>query len=174
MPVFNAQSKEGKLSLGSEYSAARFRQFLKDNVGVRLKITPQLPESNQLRRFYFGAVVPLVTYYQDNLDYRNNEDRERVHEWLKIEFNGEILTVAGKKIKVGKSTKGNLKGYIERVIDWMAAQGYPIDTLNPDEYKRFIDEIYSDGMYDDYISYLVDMGRMPWRGELSTTDNDPP
>lgn len=168
MTTFNAVSLDGKLSLGSEYNSARFRKFLKDHPYARLKISPLLPESGQLRRFYFGALVTLIAFYQDNMDYRNGDDLEKIHEWLKLEFNAHVVEISGKKVKVAKSTKGELKSMIERVMDWMGEQGYAIDVLNPDEYKRFMDEIYSDGLYDNYISYLIDMGRLPSHEKLST------
>ena len=73
----------------------------------------------------------------------------------------------GKQVKRGKSTKGLLaendkaeSGYIERVISYLEEQ-YGIDRnkiLNHEHYKKFRDEIFSYGEYDDYISYLQTIG----------------
>jgi hypothetical protein len=49
---------------------AIFIQWLKDDPGSLLKITPVLPESDKQRRFFEGAVVPLIVHYQEGLAHR--------------------------------------------------------------------------------------------------------
>jgi hypothetical protein len=79
----------GTLDFGP-YNRGKFMQFLKEHPGIRLKITAELPESGRLRRYYEGAVVPLIIFYQEGLDHRDGEHRRKVREWLKQEFNGAL------------------------------------------------------------------------------------
>ncbi len=152
---------EGGMEFPSDYARVRFKEFLKKNPGMRFKAEPLTPESNHQRRFFEGAVVPFFTYYQDNLNWREPDDLRKAREWLKLEFNGEFILIKDKVHKVPKSTKGKLnKGFLDRVIDWMAENGYKTELLNPDEYKRWRDEIYSTGVADTYLDYLIEIGKL--------------
>ena len=56
-------------------------------------------------------MIPLVAYYQVGMNYRNADDCRKVREWLKLEFNGELVWIKEKEgravpHKIGKSTKG--------------------------------------------------------------------
>jgi len=138
-----------------------FQEFVRTHNGTKVEISPILPESNQQRRFYHAAVLPLITYYQEGLDHRKAADREKVHEWLKIEFNGEIVAVAGSTRKVARSTKGRLnKGYLDRLYEWMAEQGYAVHELNPESYKHWRDTVYPFGGPTNYIDYLIKLKRI--------------
>ena len=138
-----------------------FAEFAKSHEGIKVEISPILPESNQQRRFYHAAVLPLITYYQEGLDHRKAVDREKVHEWLKIEFNGEIVAVAGSTRKVARSTKGKLNtGFLERVYEWMFEQGYAIHELNPESYKHWRDTVFPCGGPANYVDYLVSLNRV--------------
>lgn len=156
------QTKKGRLSLGSEYNKSRFQDFLNKNIGIRFKIDPFTPESRKQRGFFEGAIVPFTCYFQENLDWQDKEDLEKVREWLKIEFNGQFIVIGGKSIKVPKSTKNELnRGFLERVIDWLGEQGYPIDVLNPNEYKKYRDELRSNfNIPPTYIQYMESLGRI--------------
>lgn len=159
--IFWAQSKDGKFSLGSEFNAIRFREFLRKNPNIRFKIDPITPESNKQRNFFEGAVVPLVTYYQEGYDYHEGEDCRVVRDWLKTELNGEFRTIAGKAVKIAKSTKGELnRGFLERVIDWMTDNGYQTELLMPADYKKWRDEIFPFGGPETYIDYLLEINKL--------------
>ncbi len=155
----------GGLDFG-ERNGVIFKRYLAENPGIVLRITPVLPESGKQRRFYHGAVIPLWAYL-DGKDHRDHKVLADLHELAKLEFNGEIITVAGVPHKIGRSTQGKLRdGFLERVVEYLVEQ-YGIDPsvcLNPTEYKRFMDEIYMHGKYDDYIAYLIELGRVPVRG----------
>src|ERR1700761_9479412 len=98
-------TKDAGMEFG-ERNRTIFKRFLTDNPGMVLKITPVLPESNKQRRFLEGAVIPFVAYYQEGMDHRNTDDLRLVREWLKEEFNGHTVIIAGKAHLVPKSTKG--------------------------------------------------------------------
>lgn len=152
-------TKEGTLSFGT-YTRSKLKDFIKKNPNMPFEIVPVLPESNKQRGFFEGAVVPLVTYYQSGLDFRNKSDVAKVREWLKLEFNGEIVNILGKQVKIAKSTKRQLnQGFLERVIGWLEENySSPIESLNPEKYKHWRDTIYPMGGPDTYIEYLQEIG----------------
>lgn len=169
--IFWAQAEigpdgEGRLSLGSDYNRARFADFLRIHPGTRMRIDPYTPESSKQRKFFEGAIVPFVTFFQENLDYNDTDDLARVRDWLKIEFNGQFITLGGKSVKVPKSTKGELnRGFLERILDWCGEQGYPIEFLNTADYKDWNDRIRPTEGPPHYIDYLVSVGKLrPMRG----------
>lgn len=148
---------EGNIQF-TPYARATFKRFLAQNPGIRLTITVDLPESGKLRRYYEGALVPLIAFYQDNLDHRSGEDRRKAREWLKAEFNGELIEIGGKVQRVAKSTKGRdaLNPFVERVVDWLT-ENYapPAEALDPEKYKYWRDAIFPYGGPETYIDYLV-------------------
>jgi len=151
----------GKLSLGSEHNRARFADFLKKHPGVRIKIEPFTPESREQRGFFEGGLIPFITYFAENMDYNDNEDCRKVREWMMLEFNAQFLTLGGKAIKVAKSSKGQLsRGLIERILDWCGEQGYPIELLNPEEYKDWRDRVRPSAGPGSFLDYLVSTGKL--------------
>lgn len=160
MSVFLAQSVDGRLSLGSEYNASRFRDDLKKNSGARYRIERLTPESREMRGFFEGAVVPLCCYYQEGMDHRNNEDIKTMRSILKLEFCGKDVLFDGKIHRVEDTSKGakKLKKLIEDTIDWLNDQGGQVEVLNPNEYKKWRDTIFpfaSEQEPDNYIDFLV-------------------
>lgn len=160
--TFLAYSNQGKLSLGTEYNRSRFRKDLADNDGARYKIERVSPESREQRGFYHGAVIPLWAFLDGN-DWRDSNTLEHYHHEAKKEFNGGMIMRNGKQEVYGKSTKGELnKGYLDRVVDHLEEQ-YAIkrqDVLNPEEYKKWRDEIYGLGGVDNFIEYMVEIGKL--------------
>jgi hypothetical protein len=154
--------KDGGLNFGDR-NGALFAKFRRDNPGMVLKIIPVLPESNKQRGSLEGAVIPLVTFYQDGMDHRNGDDCRKVREWLKGEFNGELVVVGGKTHRIGKSTKGRkvLQPFLERVIDWLV-ENYspPHEALDPEAFKVWRDTIFPSGGPESYIEYLVESGKL--------------
>jgi hypothetical protein len=156
--TFQFQALNGKLSIGSEYNRARFSERLKK--GGRGHIIFDLPESRRMRRFFEGAIVPLCTYFQDNLDYRSNEDCELMRESLIEDCLGcTVKIINGKERRKRKSSKGrdNLKKLSEYAIDYLV-ENYDLDQelcLDPDKYKTWRDTIFPFGGPDNYIDYLI-------------------
>lgn len=154
-------TKDGRLDFG-DHNSKSIRQYLSQNGPVRLELSVLTPESRKQRKFYFGAVLPLWAFL-DGKDYKDSDTIEILHDIAKIEFNGQIMMIAGKPRKVGKSTKGELNEYLDRVIDFLEEQ-YGIDrgnVLDPEDYKHFKDEIYSTQLqYTDYIDYLLQSGKL--------------
>lgn len=149
-------TKDQGLDFGDR-NRAYFKEFMRKNVGVLLNITPVFPESKKQRGFLEGAVIPLVTFYQEGMDHNSNEDVRRVREWLKVEFNGEVVMIDGKANKVGKSTAGRfaLQAFLERVVGWLVDNySPPAEALEPSRYKHWRDTIMPYEGADNYIDYL--------------------
>lgn len=149
-----------KLNGGFEFGPENLRQlkiFIKKNPGMVFEIVPLLPESKDQRGWFEGGLVPLVAFYQTGMDHHNNEDLRKVREWLKIEFNGDLVVLGGKSVKVGKTTKKKLNlGFLERCTDWLI-ENYapPIEAMDPKKYQDWKDRIYPQGGPTDYLDYLV-------------------
>lgn len=141
----------------SDYQRSTMRQFIKDNTGkrIRLILEKMTPESREQRGFLHGGVYSLWAYLDGN-DYKDPEVVRQYHEYAKLEFNPQIVVINGKAQKVGKSTKGDLTNFIEKVTDWLI-ENYGIDpskVLNPDDYKHWRDAVFPYGGPDTYIEHL--------------------
>lgn len=141
----------------SEFNKSKLNEWMKEYKWFQ--ITPLVRESKQQRAFYHGAVCPLYAYFHEKIDHHNHADIETVHQWLKIEFNGEFIAIGGKSHLVGMSTQGKLNsGFIDRCIEGLQ-EHYAIDPeiLNPLRYKNWRDAIYPFGGPDNYIDYLEEI-----------------
>lgn len=139
----------------SEYTRLKLRKYIKENPGIPFEIEPVLPESSNQRKFFEGAVCPIVTYYQEGMDHNDWRDVKKVREWLKMEFNAEIIEIGGKAHKIAKTSKNALKDFMERVIEYVQDNyQLPDQALDPKSYKHWKDTVYPYGGPDNYIDYL--------------------
>jgi hypothetical protein len=158
-------TKDGSIDFG-ERNAAIFKKFRAENVGMVLKIIPVLPESNKQRAYPEGAIIPLVTFYQEGMDHRSSEDCRKVREWLKLEFNSEVVSIdageSGSQVhRIAKSTKGReaLNAFLERVMDWLHDNcSPPAEAIDPQSFITWRDTVMPYGGPDNYIDYLVETG----------------
>jgi hypothetical protein len=152
--------EDGRITL-SPYTKADFKEYLRVNGPVEIKICAVLPESNKMRRWYEGGLIPLIAYYQDGMDHNSSEDRRQVREWLKVEFNGEMIEVAGKAQLIARSTKGRavFNPFVERVQDWFI-QNYdpPTEAMDPVKWTHWHDTVFPYGGPSTYIDYLISTG----------------
>lgn len=154
-----ARVTKGKLELG-DYNKKVFHDWLAKNEGAKVEINTILPESRNLRRWVEGGLIPLVTYFQDGMDYRSHEDNARVRDWLKIEFCSSYVVINDTPHKVGQSTKGRLKEFADAVLQWAEEQGYPTELLKPEDYRHWEDTIYSLGGPTHYLTYLESINKL--------------
>ncbi len=155
--------KDGGFNFGSDFNRGRFVDWSRKNKGQRAGISLLVPESIDQRGFFEGGVCRLVAFFQEGMIHTNNKDVKTVREWLKVHFNGEYVVIAGKSEKMGGSTKNELNnGFLDRVIDWIEEE-YGVDrsqVLDPKEYDMWKDTIFPYGGPDNFIDYLVSIGRL--------------
>lgn len=150
---------DGGLDFGSQ-TLRLLKIFIKKNPNMPFELKPIFPESKDQRGWFEGGLVPLIAYFQEGMDHHNNEDLRKVREWLKIEFNGDLVVLGGKSVKVGKTTKRKLnQGFLERVTDWLI-ENYspPVEAMDPVKYQDWKDRIYPQGGPDNYLDYLEKIG----------------
>ena len=139
-----------------------YKKFVAENEGIRAEIIPTLPESKNQRRYFEGAVIPMWTFL-DGLDYKDHSINKDTRDIAHQEFLGELKYRNDKPYRVGTTSKGKLKEITESTILFLEEQ-YGIDrmkVLNPDDYDKFIDEVYMDGHFETYIDYLIFLNRIP-------------
>lgn len=158
-PKFNGRfKKDGGLEFGP-YIRVALKNFIKANPGMPFELLPVMPESNKQRRFFEGAICPLVVFYQEGMDHHNNKDIEKVRDWLKMEFNAELVEIGGKIHKIAKSTKNRLnQGFLDRVMDYiMDNYNPPNEAVDPNKYKYWKDVVFPYGGPENYIDYLLEL-----------------
>lgn len=157
-------NEDGSLTLGPVIKA-NFRQYLKENGPCHLIITHEPEESRKMRRWYEGGLVPLIAYYQEGMDHHSYKDRLKVREWLKLEFNGEIVEIGGRAQRLAKSTAGRavFNPFVERVQDWFV-KNYepPAEAVDPKKWKHWKAKVWPiPGSPRTYIDYLIATGILP-------------
>lgn len=156
---FNGRfSTDGGLEFGPIIKM-KLKQFIKQNPGMPFTLQPFYPESDKQRGWFEGALVSLVTFYQEGMDYHSSKDLQDVREWLKLEFNGRYITIGNKAHIVGQSTKHALNnGFLDRVVDWvMETYAPPMEALYSESYKNWRDTVFPYGGPDNYIDYLISL-----------------
>lgn len=156
-------SEDGGLNFGA-YTKIDLKKFAKENPNMPFELKPLLPESEDQRGFFEGGICPLIAFYQENMDYRSSKDQKKVREWLKIEFNSDLVSLSGKTHKIAKSTKNKLNdGFLERVIEWVD-ENYkpPQEVFDTSFYKNWRDKLRPLGetKTENYIDYLLEIKRL--------------
>ena len=142
--VWNAKIINGKVAF-SEFVQANFNEWKKVNEGKEIQIKPcKKPVSEDLREFYFAAVIPVV--------------RSTCQEWLKL--NGDELHQVLKKMfnffetynpvtkrteRFGKPTMSNNEWtntssameYLMKIQEYLTDCG--LEMPNPEDYKEIRD-----------------------------------
>ncbi len=145
---------EKGISFG-EHNAAKLRQYAKEHQGQKFTLEAIKPESRKQRGFLEGGLIPLIAYYQEGMNHEDSEDCRKVRDWLKLEFNGELVPINGKVQKVAKSTKGELNRFTERVVEWVE-ENYapPREALDTSKYKIWKATVWPYGGPETWIGYL--------------------
>lgn len=109
-----------------------------------------MPESQDLRGYFEGAIVPEICQSWEWCNPQSADDLVACRELLKTEFNGRwVPTPSGGRRKVAMSSKTQkvLRPMVNRITQWMAEQGIPIP--DPNLYKKWRDS----GLMADAGSY---------------------
>lgn len=137
--------KNGEMDFGSEYNEAKFRQFLADNNGKKLKISKfENPVSDEMRGYVFGAMIPFLRQVDPTAWGIMSDDQ--IYEVLKKNFNyfEAFNPLTKRKERYGQSVLNmsckNVKAmeFVQRVANWVL-ENYGQDLPNPEEYKKFRD-----------------------------------
>lgn len=159
--MWQFKAQNGGMSFPSDDVKNSLKEDLKKNEGALYEITRLTEESRNQRKFFEGAVIPLWAYLDKN-NYKDSKVCKKYHEYAKEEFNGEVLFMDGKWKKIGKSSKGILNEFTEKVIAYLE-ENYAVDrkeVLDPKHYKDFRDRVFMNGQFEDYIDYLVYLKRL--------------
>lgn len=152
-------STDGKGFVFSDFYKKLLKKYMKENLGQPFEISPILIESKKQRGYFEASICPLVAFYHEGLDHHDSKDIKKVREWLKMEFNSEIVGLFNKTHRVAKSTKNELsKGLLERVVAYIE-ENYapPVEALNPKSYIHWRDTVFPYGGPDNYIDYLLEI-----------------
>jgi hypothetical protein len=130
--IFIAQEKKGTSIQGimfTPYNQARFNEALKLHPNKRWKLTLDEDITDNMRKFFEGAVVPFFA-----LQHSINGmpmSIETAREALKLEFNpayvknikGESTVVPGSTAKLNKE---KFREFVEHCIEYMERNGYEV------------------------------------------------
>jgi hypothetical protein len=165
-------TKDGGMEFGT-YTRNDLKKFIKKNPGMPFEIKPLMPESIKQRGFFEACLCPLVTFFQEGMDHHNSDDVQKVREWLKLEFNSEMVEVGGKIHKIAQSTKKKLnQGMLEKIVGYLE-ENYapPSEALDPEFYKDWRDRIYPYGGPDNIIDYLISLNILT-QNEVTSKDSE--
>lgn len=131
------------------------RQWMQDNEGKLLEVSPRDKISKEKRGYFEGAIIPAYCEWHDALDPNNPDHRAWVREELKTEFNGvTIKGISGTPHKVAQSTtvlsNDQFGAFIERITRYFEENEIPIPDT--ELYKRWRDTFSFD--YPDYWEWL--------------------
>lgn len=145
--VFHIQgTPDGGLKFKSEYHRALFKDFLKQNPNIYLKVTPNEDIPSHLRRFFEGGVAPFFALQHFVINQNTGKwemmTREEARECLKREFNPLFFRdLSGKTVQQGGSTavmsKVEFQNFIDRCLDYFLQNGY--EFPNNEEFKDWRD-----------------------------------
>ncbi len=143
--LFAPRIKKGGFDFGSDYNAARFREYMRLNEGKQVKIEAYAnPVSDEMRGYMFGAVLPFLRQISPDAWAGMNDDQ--IYEVLKKNFNyfEAYNPLTKRKERFGQSVMNtsckNVKAmeFIERIGDWVM-ENYGQSLPDPEEYKQWRD-----------------------------------
>ena len=149
------KAHQGRLTSSSNFQRSDLNQWIRENDGKFLIVTPREKISREKRGYFEGAIIPTYCHWHEALDPKNADHRAWVREELKQEFNGvTIKGISGKPHKVSKSTAGltnhEFGKFLNRITDYFAENEIPIP--DPELYKLWVD-MHQDE-YGDYWEWL--------------------
>ena len=168
-------TKDGKGFVFSDFFKSKLKIYMRQNPNQPFTINPVLEESSKQRGWFESGLCPLVAFYHEGLDHRDYKDVKKVREWLKMEFNSEIVGLFGKTHRIAKSTKNELNsGFLERVVEYLQ-ENYapPEEALNPKKYRHWKDSVFPYGGPDNYIDYLIELNLIKKMEENKDEDRHP-
>lgn len=123
MTVWRVQAKGGKVSFGSDFNQARFREWCKENEGKWLRIEDEKPlRSMSQHKFYWVYLTAISS--------ETGHTPEELHSWAKKKFlPHKFAKVLGEDVELAPTTttlsKAEFSEYLERIC---AETGVPIPS----------------------------------------------
>lgn len=115
IPKFIGIIKDGKIILANKL---QFQDYLLSLEGQEVELGVdkiRWDRSSNQNRYYWGVIVKMIA---EETGHTNDE----IHQWLKVEFNGELVIIGNKEIKIGKSTAGldieKFEDYCQKIRIW--------------------------------------------------------
>lgn len=114
--VFLGEAKDGKLSLGSDHNAARFRDWLRGNDGKKLRIMEEdKPKRSLSQNRYYRAYLEII-------DKETGNNADELHELFKRKFiPARHISPLGEEIRIPGSTRDLSKSEFSDYLDKIAA-----------------------------------------------------
>jgi len=150
-------TKDGKGFVFSDFYRAKLKHYMRHNPNSPFEIKFILMESSRQRKWFEASLCPLIAFYQEGMDHRDPHDVKKAREWLKLEFNSELVAIGQKTHRIAMSTSKKLNtGFLERCVDYLV-ENYapPIEVLDTKKFKHWRDAIFPYGGPDNYIDYLL-------------------
>lgn len=143
MRVFIATAmSNGTLFFKTEYNRNLFKDWLKEIAGKEVRIElAKNPVSDEMRGYYFGAVLPEV---RKTCDKWKDLDSDELHEIMKKQFNffeawnskTNRMERFGRSAMSEKSTTQEAMNFLQDIAGYLAECGRAMP--DPEVYKRFI------------------------------------
>jgi len=156
MQKWHLKVQNGKPQATSPYVAGDFNEWLRNNEGKILVVTPYEKVSKGKRGYFEGALIPAYCLWHEALDPMNKDHRELVREMFKTEFNGTFIRgLWDKPHKIARSTarlnNEEFGNFLNRITAYFEENQIPIP--DPEMYKRWLDEFQDDEA--DYWTWLT-------------------
>ena len=142
--------ENGKPVSTSAYQRTDFHNWMSQNEGKYITVTPHEKISKEKRGYFEGAIVPAYCDWNESLDPKNPEHRDLVREMLKTEFNGVMVKgVWNEPHKIPRSTarlsNDEFGNFLNRITAHFEENQIPIPSA--DLYKRWVD-MFQDECHD--------------------------
>lgn len=143
-------TKDG-FSIPSEYNKSLLKDWLKKYKAF--KLTPEIGETTNGRRYLEGAVIPHYCEWQYGVNARDTQKDEQRRFLFKKDFNYEIVKDRnGNPTKAPVSSKGLASQILNVFTRYAEENGCPIP--NPDLYKLWRDKWSLDHRFPTFFDFL--------------------
>lgn len=129
--MFNAISKNGELDFGSDSNLARFKQWLKDREGKRIRIGEITSTRTILQNRFYWCYLGII-------ERETGQDAQDIHEIAKRKFlPPRFVNVMGKEFKLPSTTtklsKTEMSDFMDKICYWTN-----IPIPDPNELEGYI------------------------------------
>lgn len=161
-------TKNGHLTIPSEYNKLKVKQWVKDGVTL-FELTPRVRGSRKQQQFLEAAVVPAWAHFQYDIDPRDPSKRELARTLFKQDWNYTVVKdKSGNPRRVAQSLKNRHREVLDRYMNEAPENGFPMP--NNELYLMWRDQFSMEPKYADYYDWLdalnLDVDSMPSKETL--------